>query len=336
MSEKTIQTNGSTEVVVGEVEAGMRLDSFLASRFSEFSRAKVQRAITLGNASIDGVQSKSSVKLTPGQKVQFRLPRIESDAPVAEDIDLDIVFEDEHLIGINKPPGMVVHPAKGHWSGTLTSALAFHFEQLSSCGGESRPGIVHRLDRDTSGIIVIAKTDDAHARLAQQFESRTVEKTYWAIVTPAPDRDRDEIKLPIGSHPYQREKMAIRSGHKSSRNAQTFYEVQERQGRYALLAIAPKTGRTHQIRVHLAHIGSPVLCDRLYGGRSQITELEIVGQSGSDRVVLNRQALHAKSIQIRHPVTNETLFLEAPPADDLKDTWTLIQDSMTRDFRRTD
>ncbi len=330
MTEKTIQPNGFTEVVVDEVEAGMRLDSFLACRFAEFSRAKVQRAITLGQATVDGVQAKSSVKLNLGQRVQFRLPKIETEAPIAEDIQLDIVFEDDHLIGINKPAGMVVHPAKGHWSGTLTSALAFHFEQLSSCGGEARPGIVHRLDRDTSGIIVIAKTDDAHSRLAQQFESRTVEKTYWAIVTPAPDRDRDEIKLPIGSHPYQREKMAIRSGHKSSRNAQTFYEVLERGGKYALLAVAPKTGRTHQIRVHLSHIGSPVLCDRLYGGRSQITEADILGPTATNRVVLNRQALHAMSIRIRHPITNNELLLEAPPADDLKDTWSLIQDSKNK------
>ena len=148
--------------------------------------------------------------------------------PHPEEIPLDILYEDEHIIAVNKPPGMVVHPARGHWSGTLASALSFHFRQLSSVGGPTRPGIVHRLDRDTSGVMVVAKTDPMHFALAAQFEARTTEKEYFAITAGVPDRDRDFVEQPIGIHPQQREKMAIRAGHTTSREATTFYEVLER------------------------------------------------------------------------------------------------------------
>ena len=179
------------------------------------------------------------------------------------------------IAAVNKPPGMVVHPAKGHWAGTLAAALQFHFDQLSTAGGATRPGIVHRLDRDTSGVMVVAKTDEAHMRLAEQFEARTVEKEYFALCAGVPGRDRDLIDLPVGAHPYHREKMAIRHDHATSRTAQTFYEVVERFDGFSAIKALPKTGRTHQIRLHLASIGCPVLCDRLYGGRSQITRGEL-------------------------------------------------------------
>jgi len=164
----------------------------------------------------------------------------------------------------------VVHPSRGHLGGTLVNALAHHFSQLSGVGGTCRPGIVHRLDRDTSGILVVAKTDAAHIALAAQWEQRTIVKEYFAIVAGVPDRDRDRIDQPIGMHPHQREKMAIRAGHTTSREASTFYEVQERLAGFAALHVHPFTGRTHQIRVHLAHIGYPVLCDRIYGGRPRL------------------------------------------------------------------
>src|SRR5690606_35940532 len=161
-----------------------------------------------------------------------------------------------------KPPGMVVHPARGHWSGTMTSALQYHFDNLSEVGGAARPGIIHRLDRDTSGAIVIAKNDPTHMAIAMQFELRQVEKEYFAVVRGVPDLDRDIVDLPIGAHPHSREKMAIRRDHATSKAAQTFYEVQERftPVGYATVKLLPKTGRTHQIRLHLAHIGCPVLC----------------------------------------------------------------------------
>ena len=322
-------------IQVDEASASSRLDSFLASHFSKFSRAKLQRSIIKGKVNVAGKQAKASLKLKEGQTVSIVLPEPESAAPIAEDIPLEIIFEDEHMAVVNKPPAMVVHPAKGHWSGTLTAALAFHFQKLSTVGGESRPGIVHRLDRDTSGVILIAKTDLAHANLAKQFETRTVTKTYWAIVTPAPDHDRGFIDKPIGPHPYQREKMAIRENHASSRTASSFFEVVERFGektkgeknskpgqhsKAALVKVQPKTGRTHQIRVHLAHIGCPVLCDRLYGGRAQIRANEIDRRSTDETVLLARQALHAKSIEFDHPDSGERMTLEADVPEDISRT----------------
>lgn len=315
-------------IIVAAADDKTRLDSFLVRHFGQFSRAKIQRAINNGNATIDGKACKSSFRLSPGQEVSFQLPQVQTDNTIPEDIPLDVIYEDDHVIGINKPPRMVVHPAKGHWSGTLTAALAFHFDQLSSVGGPTRPGIVHRLDRDTSGIIIVAKTDDAHSRISKQFEARTVTKKYIAFVAPRPNRDRDQIDKPIGAHPYQREKMAIRANHKTSRNASSFFEVVESAGRFAKVIVTPKTGRTHQIRVHLASIGSPVLADKLYGGRSQFRISDIV-RGESDDVLLDRQALHAAAITFQHPVTSQKLTLEAPLADDLATTWSKISEFLT-------
>ncbi len=219
---------------------------------------------------------------------------------------------------------MIVHPAKGHWEGTLASALAHHFGTLSGRGGPTRPGIVHRLDRDTSGVIVVAKTDQAHDALAAQFKSRQVKKEYLAIVVGVPDHDRDLVDEPIGDHPTQREKKAIRRHDANARPAVTEYEVVERFAGFALVLTRPKTGRTHQIRLHLAHIGCPVLCDRLYGGGRKIAELELIpkaqiGQDnrpGKDRPLLDRQALHALRLAIMHPTTGERMQFEtAVPAD---------------------
>jgi 23S rRNA pseudouridine1911/1915/1917 synthase len=175
---------------------------------------------------------------------------------------------------------------------------------------------VHRLDRDTSGVIVVAKNDAAHLRLARQFETRAAEKEYFALCAGVPDRDRDAIDLPIGLHPHQREKMAIRRGHATSRHAQTFYEVDERFDGFSALRVLPKTGRTHQIRLHLANVGCPVLCDRLYGGRARITRGEISRDLMDEQVLLERQALHARRLKIAHPVSDEPLEFVAPlPAD---------------------
>jgi 23S rRNA pseudouridine1911/1915/1917 synthase len=305
-------------------EVDERLDSFLVSKLPSFSRVKLQRAISKGDIRVDGQHAKSSTKLKAYQIVEVLPLKSETEVPIPEPIELDILFEDPSLVGINKPPGMVVHPAKGHWSGTLTAALAHHFTKLSTLGGPTRPGIVHRLDRDTSGVIVVAKTDLAHLRLAEQFEARTVAKTYLTVVTPAPDRDRDLIEKPIGDHPYQREKKAIREHHTSSRPATTFYEVLERFQGFALLKVQPKTGRTHQIRVHLASIGSPVLCDALYSGRSKITERDFC-PTLSNRVVLNRQALHAFQIEFASPESGHFISLTAPLAADIEEVLGLLR-----------
>lgn len=305
---------------VGEESAGARLDAFLASVTEGVSRSALRRAIDAGHVTVDDSTVKPSFRLTQGMKV--RLERLEpsSEGPEPEAIPLDLIYEDDDLVAVNKPPGMVVHPAKGHWAGTLASALAHHFgSQLSSVGGPTRPGIVHRLDRDTSGVIVVAKHDRAHEKLAAQFADRTTEKTYEAIVLGVPDRDADLVDEPIGPHPRVREKMAIRRDHPDARPAQTKFEVVERFERFAHVRCMPKTGRTHQIRVHLQHAGFPILCDKLYGGRALITESELHGKAAGpdEQSVLGRQALHARRLRIDHPTSGERLELEAPMAEDL-------------------
>ncbi len=305
----------SIELVVGEDEAGCRLDAFLARHCSTHSRVQLRRAISAGGVLVDGQRTKPAYRLNAGQQVVLVVPDLPRTVPAPEPIALDVLYEDDHLVAINKPPRMVVHPSKGHGGGTLANALAHHFSRLSSVGGDCRPGIVHRLDRDTSGVIVVAKTDAAHMALASQWEARTIEKEYMAIVAGVPDRDRDRIDQPIGMHPYHREKMAIRSDHNSSREASTFYEVVQRFRGFAHVRVLPKTGRTHQIRVHLAHVHFPVLCDRLYGGRASVTIGEI-RQLEDPTVLLDRQALHARRLRLKHPDNGAELEIEAPvPAD---------------------
>ena len=302
------------EWLVEEAQHGQRLDQFLDERFELLSRSQIQKQIIAGAVRVDAVPARPSFKLKRGHVVTARIAPEPPEELIAEAIPLNVLYEDDDLVAIDKPAGMVVHPAKGHWRGTLTAALAYHFQQLSSAGGRHRPGIVHRLDRDTSGVILIAKNDVAHLRLTQQFEQRTVRKHYWAAVSPIPGRDRDLIDRPIGPHPYQREKMAIREHHPASRPAITFFEVIQRLRGVALLDVQPKTGRTHQIRVHLAHAGSPILCDRLYSGRATIATTNAAGLPGD--TILARQALHARYIAFAHPRTGEPLEIAAPlPAD---------------------
>ncbi len=315
---------GPIEQVVPDDAHGQRLDVFLAERFSGYSRVQLRRVITAGGVQVDGRRTKAAYRLVTGQRVTVVFPEIPSQRPQPEDIPLEILYEDEYLLAVNKPAGMVVHPSKGHWSGTLVAALTFHFGSLSSVGGKTRPGIVHRTDRDTSGVLVVAKQDQIHLHLAAQFEARTTKKEYFALVAGVPDHDRDWIEQPIGIHPYQREKMAIRAGHRSSREAATFYEVRRRFRGFAELRVAPRTGRTHQIRVHLSHIGCPVLCDRLYGGRSQITAGELAG-SQEQTVLLTRQALHASRLELEHPVSGERLTFHAPLPADLQSVRRVLQ-----------
>jgi 23S rRNA pseudouridine1911/1915/1917 synthase len=305
------------ELAVDPAEAELRLDTFLAIHFTDYSRGHLRRVITAGGVEVDGRGSKPAYRLRAGQRVRVVLPEIPRQSPRPENIPLDILYQDDELVVVNKPPGMVVHPARGHWSGTLAGALQFHFGPgLSGSGGPTRPGIVHRLDRDTSGVILVARTDRAHLKLAAQFQHRTIEKEYFAIVAGRPELDRDVIDRAIGVHPQQREKMAILRDAAAGRTAQTFYQVQERFDGFATLAVLPKTGRTHQIRVHLSHIGCPVLCDRQYGGRAEITRGEIRRDPGDGLVLLARQALHARRLRLVHPVSGQVLEVEAPlPAD---------------------
>jgi 23S rRNA pseudouridine1911/1915/1917 synthase len=305
-----------TAWTVDPTMAGQRLDRFLADHISGFSRAHLQRAISAGGVTVNGQPSKASHKVHDGDVVAVGELEVPRDGPEPQPVPLVILYEDDAIAVIDKAAGMIVHPARGHWDGTMASGLAHHFAQLSGRGGTTRPGIVHRLDRDTSGVIVVAKNDQAHDALANQFQARTVTKEYLAIVSGRPDRDRDVIDQPIGDHPTHRERKAIRHDHPSSRAAVTFYEVEERFARFALVRARPKTGRTHQIRLHLTHVGMPVLCDRLYGGRSQVTADEL-GGSG-DEVLLRRQALHAHRLSFTHPTSGAAVEFEAPLHDDLR------------------
>ncbi len=305
-----------TSIVVEAQNAGARLDAFLALTLPQFSRVRLRKSINEVEVLVNGKRAKAAHRLNAGDQIALALSDSKPDGPEPVNIPLEVLFEDEAMAVVNKPPGMVVHPGKGNWKGTLTSALAYHFANLSSIGGPSRPGIVHRLDRDTSGVILVAKTDEAHAMLAVQFENRETKKEYFAIVCGNVDRDQERIDLPIGLHPSHREKMAIRADHDSSRPAQTIYHVLERFDGFTALRAFPETGRTHQIRVHLSHRGYPVLCDKLYSGRVQVTRGEIQRRRDDDSVLLARQALHAERITIRHPLSKELMTFEAPiPAD---------------------
>jgi len=315
---------------VAPAQAGQRLDVFLAAQFPTVSRATVRRAIDAGHVSVGSDACKPSHRLRAADVVTVQQIDVPREGPAPQNIPLDILHEDDALIVVNKPAGMVVHPAKGHWEGTLASALAHHFGPLSSRGGPTRPGIVHRLDRETSGVIVVAKNDQAHDALAAQFKSREVEKEYLAIVVGVPDLDRDVIDEPIGEHPTQREKKAIRRNDPTARAAVTAYEVIEKFDGFALIRALPKTGRTHQIRIHLTHVRHPVLCDRLYGGRIGLTKLELIrptkiGQdtdqpATNEGLLLERHALHAHRLTITHPTTGERMQFEAPLPPDMERT----------------
>lgn len=313
------------DVTVPEEHAGARLDWFIAQTFPSYSRTHIRKAINVLGVRVNGRRAKAAQRITAGDVVNISLPSLPKEGPQPCAIPLEILYEDEAIAVVNKPPGMVVHPGRGHWEGTLASALRYHFDELSEYGGPTRPGIVHRLDRDTSGVILIAKTDTAHQRSADQFEHRTVSKEYFALTYNAPNRDRDLIDQPIGPHAYQREKMAIRRDHPSARPAQSFYEVQRRFDGFAAVRITPKTGRTHQIRLHLTSIGCPVLCDRLYAGRARLTLGEVTRNAADVDVLLERQALHALRLTVRHPMDDREMTFEAPLPEDMRRTLAAIE-----------
>jgi 23S rRNA pseudouridine1911/1915/1917 synthase len=309
---------------------GRRIDAYLASRFTDHSRASLQRIIDADAVIVNGRAVKASYKVRAGDVVQVRLPELPSMVPTPEEIPIEVIYEDEWLTVVNKPPGMVTHPAKGNWRGTLVNALQFHYDSLSTLAGENRPGIVHRLDRDTSGLLVVVKDELAHRRLALQFEQREIEKEYLALVYGVPSRDSDYIERAIGFHRTSRERMAIRSVEEGGKAAVTFYEVLERFRGFALVRCKPKTGRTHQIRVHLTHIGHPILADKLYSGRDKITLADLVGQAGikpvpgtsseASGVLIERQALHAHRLRFVHPMTGANVDLTCPLLEDMART----------------
>jgi 23S rRNA pseudouridine1911/1915/1917 synthase len=305
-----------------------RIDQFLTDRVPWLSRAGVQRLIDDDLVKVNGKPTKASYKIKAGDLVEMVAPPEPVNDLVPEPIPLDIVYEDEHFLALNKQADLMVHPARGKWTGTLVNGLVHYGKKWSTINGEWRPGILHRLDRNTTGIMLVAKSDEAHWRLARQFENRTIQKKYVAVVHGVPELRSDVIDMPIGRDRYVREKQAARKIENGGRSAVTIYEVQGTfgsaenalkpslfpsdqkfappPGRFSLVSLTPKTGRTHQLRVHLATIGYPIVGDTMYGGR--IFEAE--------GFRFERQALHAQQITFVHPGTLKEMTLTAPlPVD---------------------
>lgn len=301
---------------VASHESGLRLDTVVAAHVDQCSRSYAARLIRYGYAQVDGSIRKPSYKVKLNQQIECRLPPPEPIELVAEPLPLEILFEDRHLIVLNKPPGMVVHPAAGHSGGTLVNALLYHCPDLEGIGGQKRPGIVHRLDKDTSGVLVVAKTDRSHHELSRQFKARQIRKHYLALVHGCPDNDSGRIDLPIGRHPKARKKMSTVSN--SGREALTVWRVKERFEGAALLEIDLKTGRTHQIRVHCTAMGHPIIGDNVYGRRRSLSRL--AKENASLYAILKsakRQMLHAVHLRFDHPVTAESLGFNAPLHEDM-------------------
>ena len=302
-----------------------RLDRYMVDRVPFLSRTQIQRLIDEEAITVNGRVPKSSTKLRKGDRIVAALPPPPSGAIAPEEIPLEVLYEDESIIVVNKPAGLIVHPARSHKSGTLVNALAWRFKhvsggELSKLGEEfARPGVVHRLDKFTSGAIVSAKNDTAHWRLGKQFEMRRTDKRYLALVHGSPERDVETIDLPLGKHPSIKEKYAVRFD-ETGKPSLTIARVRERYvapsgEKYALVELELKTGRTHQIRVHLSYIGLPIVGDDMYGGK-HTTERMLGGES--DAMLLARQALHATTLGFRHPMTEEAVSFTAPVAADIR------------------
>jgi len=294
----------SFEHRVGPELAGQRLDAALAKLEPGLSRSQVRRLIEGGLVTVSGAAAKPAHRVKLGERIAGSVPAATPVDVAAEAIALVVLFEDPDVIVIDKPAGLVVHPAPGHSGGTLVNALLHHCRDLSGVGGELRPGIVHRLDKDTSGVLVVAKNDRAHRSLAAQFKAHTVEREYLALVRGTPQAASGVVDAAIGRHPTDRKKMSTRA--KRGRAAVTHWKVEEKLRGATLLRVRLETGRTHQVRVHLASIGLPVLGDPVYGG----------GRGASAELGPSRQALHAARLGFVHPASGETLRFASPlPAD---------------------
>jgi 23S rRNA pseudouridine1911/1915/1917 synthase len=302
------------QYTVTEANEGVRLDVYLAGRDAGLSRSQIRRAVEEGRVFVDDRQVKAGHRLRTGETVELTIPEPAPCAVQPEAIPLSVVFEDEHLLVVDKPAGMVVHPAAGHSSETLVHALLHHCRDLSGIGGVLRPGIVHRLDRDTSGLLLVAKTDEAHRSLTAQFRDRRIDKTYLALVLGTPPTETGEVLLPVGRHPSDRKKMSTRSSR--GRDAITRWRVLERLGVVTLLEVDLETGRTHQIRVHLSSQGYPVVGDVVYG-KSGLLKSVADTETRSILRGVKRQALHAARIVFRHPVHGTQLSFQSPLPEDL-------------------
>ena len=299
---------------IDDTSVDSRLDAYLASQIETWSRARLQRLIENEDVVVNGRSAKPSYRLRKGDDIEVELIAPPVDTFTPEDIPLNVVYEDETLIVVNKPAGMVVHPAAGIYSGTLANALAYHFHNLPAAASSARPGIVHRLDRDTSGLLVAAKTEEALESLSDQFRDRTVFKSYLALVHGRVDQPTGRIDQPLGRDPSNRTRMAIVRG---GRSALTLYKVRKHYQRFTLLDLELKTGRTHQIRVHLAWLHNPVVGDETYGGGrdNSIQDARLRSMVRN----LGRHFLHAQRLAFTHPETGARLEFQAPLPDPLSD-----------------
>lgn len=316
---------GEQIFVVAKEQNSERLDVFLAARIPTISRSQIQRVVGSGGAQINGVVAKPSAKVFTGDSVLLDLPPVRPTETLAENIPLDIVYEDSDLLVVNKQKGLVVHPAPGAVSGTLVNALLHHCNDLSGIGGEERPGIVHRLDKDTSGLMMVAKNDLAHHHLQLQIQTKTAERRYLAYIWGRPQFNEAVIDAPIGRHPNDRKKMAVveLGSDAVGRNAQTHVFMKEPSGAISLIECVLQTGRTHQIRVHCAYIGNPVVADPVYGGERKVSSEWV--RDNALRAKMNEhiagmkgQALHSYKLSFTHPRTAERLSFTLPLPPDME------------------
>lgn len=320
MMDEMIDPGQETRVIrVTNERTLRRLDAYLALRVQDgFSRMFFQKAIKSGDVRVNGEKKKPSYVVSVGDVITIELPQEEKPTLSPEDIPLDIIYEDELILVINKPAGMSVHPPGRDHGGTLVNGLIAHCNNLSDLGGEIRPGILHRLDKNTTGVILIAKDNAAHRFIAYQFEHRIVEKEYFAIIHGEPRFDNDIISKPIGRAVKRSDKMNIDWA--EGKSATTRFEVVERFQGFTFLKLAPKTGRTHQLRLHLSSIGHPIVADTMYGG-SLVYESQLAGEALQlidEAPLIDRHALHAARLQITYPFTEETVEFSAPLAPDMQ------------------
>jgi 23S rRNA pseudouridine1911/1915/1917 synthase len=324
--------------------AGWRLDLFLANELEGVSRSRVQMLIDQGDVLVNGKVEKASLKLRGGERIAITgQPRPAPLRAIPEDIPLDVVYEDDDLVVVNKPAGMMVHAGAGQTEsernrGTLVNALLFRFKKLSSIGGDLRPGIVHRLDKNTSGLIIVAKNDRAHAALGKMFSDHVIKKTYIALVQGAVAKDKGTINASIGRDPVRRTRMTVHP-FGNARTATSHYlvvrRIASRFGKFTLVRVRIETGRTHQIRVHMASIGYPVVGDTIYGGAGQLTD-QVASQAATskaarrnlepERLKLGRNFLHAAELEFTHPITGKLLKLEAPLPEELTTFLARVED----------
>lgn len=315
------------ELTVESRAHGWRLDHYLTRLYPNYSRQLFNRAIRSQAVKVNGLEVKKSRRLRVNDRVSVRLPEQADNSIQPEDLPVEVLYEDDHLIVINKAADMIVHPGKGNYRGTLAAALQFHFDRLSDIAGQHRPGIVHRLDRDTTGVIVIAKDNQVHNKLSQQFADRDVKKEYRAITWHELEFDSDYIETHIRASRRQRERMVVCKPSDSSRVAKTYYEVLERFDGFTYVKLLPETGRTHQLRVHMFHLGCQLLADELYNGGAEFKvsdlqhkrELPFPEEVGNE-VLISRQALHAYRLEFEHPHSGERMKIEAPMPEDMTRT----------------